>query len=412
MKKYKWANNEIPIIDAHSINKHKVLGDYLRKYLLIVGGNPYHRSSLVLTLVDGFAGGGLYRTDSGHLHEGSPLLLLKTCEATAYEIAQSKNMDFRLDAQYIFIEKEKQILNFLKDTLKQKGYDSRIEKDIFLIENKFEMAIDTIIKHIENRPGRARRCIFLLDQFGYSDVAISTIFKIFSRLPKAEVILIYMVDWLIDYLNSSPECEQLIKNLDLQFDLCNLQSDKQQKNWRFYIQHNIYEQIVSKSGALYYTNYFIKSRESNKSYWLLHLSMHSRARDAMQEIHWEIGNTFVHEGGAGLYMLGYDPHKDIDITHQPSFTFSSFDKERAHKSLLEQIPEALSATEGISVSHFFNSQCNQSTATYDMMKNAFIELYNNREIEIYTKLGNIKKKGSNLNDDDAILRRRQKYISF
>ena len=81
-KEYDWnVGDPPPYIEAHSLTKHKVLEDYLFRYLHILTQHPMSQH-FKLTLVDGFAGGGLYRQqDTEELQLGSPLQLLKTSEA-------------------------------------------------------------------------------------------------------------------------------------------------------------------------------------------------------------------------------------------------------------------------------------------------------------------------------------------
>jgi three-Cys-motif partner protein len=65
-----------PIIRAHSLAKHRVLEKYLLRYVDVLTGN-LRIQEFRFTLVDGFAGGGLYRDwQTNESHFGSPLLML------------------------------------------------------------------------------------------------------------------------------------------------------------------------------------------------------------------------------------------------------------------------------------------------------------------------------------------------
>ena len=56
MAKYEaWENGELPCIESHSQRKHDVVREYLKQYIRVVGGRNFHRRSLTLTLIDGFA---------------------------------------------------------------------------------------------------------------------------------------------------------------------------------------------------------------------------------------------------------------------------------------------------------------------------------------------------------------------
>ena len=343
--KYIWCEDKIPQIDVHSTKKHDVLREYLNQYIRIVGGNPFQRSSLSITFVDAFSGGGIYEKPGGGLYPGSPLIFLEsTREAAAY--LSERNGNFQLNAHYIFLDKQRTYLEFLKNLLTERGYKKQFEHSIFFRNGRFEQHVDDIINHIYARKGTARRCIFLLDQYGYTDVPLHSIYKIFSRLPKAEILLTFYVDYLIDYMRNSDECKKSLQQTGIHFDLDKLNDIKSQKQWRAIIQRDLFENIIANTGANFFTNFFIKSNESHKSYWLLHLSMHPRARNEMQKLHWELKNHFSHEGKAGLCMLGYDPKSD-GFEHKQNFLFTDHDQDVNHQALLSELPVHIPKT-GIS----------------------------------------------------------------
>jgi hypothetical protein len=93
---------------------------------------------------------------------------------------------------------------------------------------------------------------------------------------------------------------------------------KTEQGARYLIQNFLYRHVQAHTGADYYTPFFIRSVDNHRSYWLLHLSKHARARDEMARLHWDMTNTFVHHGGAGFNALGFDPNIDPD---QSGFEF-------------------------------------------------------------------------------------------
>ncbi|MCY4151391.1 MAG: hypothetical protein OXE94_04040, partial [Aestuariivita sp.] len=50
---------------------------------------------------------------------------------------------------------------------------------------------------------KSGRSIFFLDQFGYSDVRMNTIHTIFRSLERAEVVLNFAIDGLLNYLHDA-----------------------------------------------------------------------------------------------------------------------------------------------------------------------------------------------------------------
>jgi len=413
-QKYYWEIGcEPPLIDIHSIKKHEILREYLSQYIKIVGGS-YYSDSLTLTLVDAFAGGGLYKSKEGEYLDGSPLIFLKTSkEAEAYLATIKKQ--FKLNANYIFIDTNKIYLDYLKELLINEGFKKQINNEIFLFNGSFESKIDLIVNHIQKRKGKANRCIFLLDQYGYGDVPFYSIRRIFQSFDKAEILLTFSVDFLIDYMNNSLKFQKIFNKLNIaNFTkyLENFEEEKKQKHWRVIIQKKLYKHIIEASGAKFHTNFFIKSSESSRSYWFLHLSQHMKAKDEMQKIHWKLENTFAHQGKGGFNMLAYYPEKDIEYTrqpHLPTFVFSNKDKETSMNLLMSELP-ALTTKEGMPVKLFFEKQCNQTTATYDMIKEVIRNPMIRNEISLFTKNGHSKKNNSKINDKDIIQRNQQKKL--
>lgn len=171
------------------------------------------------------------------------------------------------------------------------------------------------------------------------------------------------------------------------------------------IQSFLYKDVICKSNAKYYTNFFIKPQKGNNSYWFLHLSNHPAARNAMQELHWELKNSFAHLGKPGLEMLGYDSRLD-DYSACQEFIFSDYDEERNRNCLENEIPDYLNY-EGIPYGDFLHRQCNNTPSTFNMIEQAVKNLYNNDDIIIKTKNGKNKRRGAHINKDDFILKKRQ-----
>ena len=200
----------------------------------------------------------------------------------------------------------------------------------------------------------------------------------------------------------------MLNRLGFTYDLSKLSEEKQQRTWRAAIQRGLYQDVVEKSGAKYFTNFFIKSNESHRSYWLVHMSMHPTARNVMQQLHWELKNHFSHEGKGGIRMLGYNPNTDGFFQKQ-SFLFSNNDQQENHKALINEIPNAVPKN-GITFQDLCNQHCNFTPSTTEMIESAAKELYVNREIEIFTKKQNSKIISASINKDDIIFRRRQLFI--
>jgi three-Cys-motif partner protein len=122
-------------------------------------------------------------------------------------------------------------------------------------------------------------------------------------MDNAEVILTFATDHLIDYL-SNREPSKIVRNPGL--DLVELASGLEKSNprWKRAIQVNLHEQIIRNTEAKFYTPFFIRSTDSHKDLWLIHLSRHFRAKDVMTGLHWKLKNSILPSWRGGAQHVG------------------------------------------------------------------------------------------------------------
>jgi three-Cys-motif partner protein len=419
ISQYSWKNGP-DVIQQHSIAKHHILESYLAAYFqTLVGGQP--RDEFRLTLVDGFAGGGLYtHADTGELIKGSPLILLQAEREAEFLINQGRTKPVRLDVSHFFIEAARDAYLHLDRTLRSEGYGARIGESIHLRHAKFEDEANGIIDYIKKKSPRNGRSIFVLDQFGYSAVPTSLINKILHTLPGAEIILTFAVDSFLNYANEKNFTHGL-KQIELPNVLAgrSLREIKaSERDWRLYIQASLYKELVGHCGAKHYTPFFVRNKKGHGDYWLIHLSQHHRARDVMTRVHWRNQNYFIHYGGAGLNMfdmLGYDP--DHDSAHQRQgvlgFEFDAVAKNSSIAALMDQVPRVIYAhEEGVNYDVLFATTCNESPASSEIYQEALIQLANHRVIEIVGADGEKRKPSRQLKATDQIMAPSQRSLFF
>lgn len=400
--KYLWQPGAPPPpIDPHSLAKHEVLAGYLRQYVRVVTANR-RMDKLNLTLVDGFAGGGEYLSPGGGIHPGSPLIMLKSMEDATAELVQERSKPFHLDVSYVFVEKDPGAFRYLAGALDERGHGRRIGQDIRLIGGTWEQEVDAIAAQIRAR-GHAGRSIFVLDQYGYTGVLLATIRRIFKKLKKAEVLLTLATDWLVDFVADSPTSVKALAPLELEPGRL-LAAKEDSRDWRRAIQHLMYEHIVRESGAAYYTPFFIVSPDAHRSFWLLHLSGHARARDEMAKLHWELHNHFEHYGGAGLKMLGYNPKYDSSLTRQLPFSFDNAARQATLAALAEDLPTKIwPFLDGVPFDHLFAEIANDTPAHSDIVKESILALARDGVFEVLGRGGGKVRQLDRL-DDKAIVR--------
>ncbi|MGE4531558.1 MAG: three-Cys-motif partner protein TcmP [Acidithiobacillus sp.] len=418
-KHYDWKDGPAKL-QQHSVAKHKLLRSYLAAYFPTLISSP-NQEELRLTIVDGFAGGGEYEhADTGEILLGSPFICLQAAEEAEAKINHServKKVEFNVD--YVFVEKHKDAANYLKDTVNKQGYSSRVNKNIHLIHGDFNTHANRIIEQVRNKTPRSGRSIFILDQYGYAQVPMPLLAKIFSELPRAEVILTFNVDSFNSYASDSKGPSPLegigLPNI---FHGRSLQEiKKNERDWRAYIQSQLYPHIVRSAGASFHTPFFIRSSKGHGDFWLLHLSMHQKARDVMTDVHWEHSNTFIHYGGEGLDMfkVGYIANADERFTQQGKlgYTFDDDARKRTAERLHLDIPRYIYADEdGLSYETLHATTCNDTPATSRIYKDVLSSLAKQKEIEIISPDGRRKTTASQIKGEDRILPPRQKKFYF
>lgn len=400
-KKYNWVIGEdLPDIDNHSLVKLDIIEQYVSIYLKYLT-KSCKQSNLKLSIIDGFSGGGLYKNNI----TGSPIRIKNAVQTTIKEIHAERSLSGcrpieSFEINYTFIEKDKHAYQFLKKTLKEFHY---MCDKTHCVNGEFSSNLQRSINLIKNT-SRAEKAIFILDQYGYMDAPINDIRKIFSNLKKAEAILTFSMDSLIDYLH---ENSTVLKNLGLRKeDYEKILDMRQDDNFsREKLQPKLFEGIVKASGAPYYTPFFIKSDSTNRAYWLFHFSSHPTARDEMIKLHWEKQNTFQLFGRAGLQMLvGYSSDNQTSL-----FEFDEFAKEASLKSLAQEIPPLIKSLQEVPFSKLRNTILNETPATIEIIKQSLDDAIQDGEIEIYSVNRKSKReKFTTIKNDDILKWKGQK----
>jgi three-Cys-motif partner protein len=411
-KHYLWrAGEKLPEIGHHSLAKHDVFARYIDRYIRILSAHPA-KSDLNLTVIDGFCGGGKYLF-GGQIVDGSPFVLLKAVRATEAAIAITRRKNgFKVKADFFFVDKAKEHISFLDDELRKSEYREQIGRNIHLVNATFEHHAQAIIDAIQSK-GRSNRALFFLDQYGWSDVSFNVIRSIFNQLRNPEVILTFSVDSLIDYFRMEATKQRSGRAIELNDEFAELiVGIKTEQGARYLIQNVLYRHIRERTGAQFYTPFFVKSSSGHRSYWLLHLSRHERARDEMARLHWDMSNTFIHHGKAGFNALGFDPHVDPDQCSL-AFDFGSDAKADSLNSAIEQLPRLIrdDVPDGapVTIADLFRARCNDTPLTLPLVSEAVVKLRDDlEEVEIFTADGRRRPSAVNLGWNDQVRLRPQR----
>lgn len=354
-----------------------------------------------MTLVDGFCGGGVFTEDRLQV-DGTPFLLLAAVERAQARLNQGKSKPLHIDAQFHFIDKSKKTIAFLKDQLAQRGYMTRMGVDIFVHAMPFEEAIGNISDTITARTARGiGRSLFLLDQKGYTDAPTALIRSLFDRFSRAECILTFAVDWLIDYLTDKPETVATLAPVEISVgQLKEFLRLKGLDGGRYAIQRLLLAHLRLQTGAQFGTPFFIKSREAKKDLWLVHLSRHSKARNVMVDSHWSVKNHSLHHGTGGLEINGFDPN----IDHIQQFMFADHEVTLMHERLAQDMVRRLyDVRHGAPVTYgrFIDGLANETPARFSDIDAAVRLLTCEGELDLFDKRG-VAKRTKKLNLDDQL----------
>lgn len=419
-KPYDYRNGP-DLIQQHSIAKHRILQSYLAAYFQTLVSSP-NQDVLRLTLVDGFAGGGLYiHNDTKKTIKGSPFIFLEATQEAGFLINKNRTKPIDLKVDYFFVEADRHTHLHLDKALRDEGYGNHIGGSIQLLHSKFQDEADNIINFIKRKSPKKGRSIFSLDQYGYKEVPTQLIRKIFSQLPSAEIILTFAVDSFINYANDGKLTQSTLDELglpDVLQDRSINEIKDSEKSWRLFIQSSLYRTLVLRCGAKHYTPFFIRNNKGHGDYWLIHLSQHHRARDVMTEAHWDNSNYFIHYGGPGLdmfRMVGYDPDHDSAYKGQNTlgFEFDDVAKKISIAALNEDIPRRIYANdEGLSFGELYATTCNESPASAAIYRDSIGEQIEQKTIEVISTNGVKRRSAQQIKPSDQIIAPRQRSLLF
>lgn len=406
-----WDNGKYPELEDHSEKKLDLLRDYLVLYLEIVMKGTAGKEEQYVTLVDGFAGGGIYNGTKF----GSPITILKAVEEAEAKINLGREKATRIIPICYFIEKDADAFACLAAALKFHGYGDRIGTTIHLHRERFEKVAPTIIGDINARhKRRGNRTIFFLDQCGWSEISAATIRDIFRQLhQRPEFIVNFAISWLTDFISNKTQ-ESKIKSLqDLGLEgFVDLPAMMELRwelggRWEHAIEAHIGEGFHKATGIPYFSPFYIEPEGNHRGYWLLHLAGNVRARSAMTQIHWSKANRSKHYGHLGYDMLSYKPNLD----QTPFIDGMSFDddsRQRCKATLVQDFSRLIRDCHkrGITYKEFLEITANKTIATASMAQEVVLLCCQTKEFEVLSPSWK-DKKSVNLSDRDIIIPRRQ-----
>ena len=234
---YHWKlGDSLPKLGQHSRAKHRVLDRYIRRYIEVCTATPV-QEKLNLTIVDGYCGGGRYR----YLDEevpGSPLVILNAIAEMECWLNELRPKGFEIRTNFVFIDVHRFHTDFLRAEIETSPFKDKLDKSIFVWTADFNERVEDAIASVRRLSPSKGRSIWLLDQYGWSDVSFSSMRKILEELEKAEIFLTFSVDSLIDYMSEKRLEQRGYRDVELdQGFIRELMADKGEgPGWRTLIQ--------------------------------------------------------------------------------------------------------------------------------------------------------------------------------
>lgn len=421
-EKYYWRIGcPPPPIDRHSEVKHKIVEEYVRRYVSTLMSKATI-PTLHLSLIDGFSGGGCYVGEAGAIVDGSPVLMMRAVkEARAFLNPPDRRNRREVDVHYHFIDINPDTTDYLRFWLNAKREEQAIAEVDYqraaVVTGDFLTELPKLKKQISS--GRmGEHAIFMLDQYNYDDLPLADIAGILNTLRGAEVILTFNVGALFTYLSDRAANRKPLERIGLDryvpWNELNQIKAAERRRWRMVLQRHIARGIREMTGARYMTIFFVRPFGATPwDYWLIHLSNSYRAHDVMKTLHWKHSTEFAHELEPGVFMLGYNANTDADYTGQPSFDFS----EKSRVACIDGVREFFGKTifdldQPTRVKDIFQKVIPNSTGAEVHLMEAARQLHFSKDIVVVSKNGAVRRPSKIYKPDDVIEPRRQIILDF
>lgn len=403
-KPYQWK--EGATLENHSKRKHKILGEYFRRYLRERCKNPISRR-FRLAVVDGFAGGGRYEDGS----PGSPVIFAETLLNAVAEINVERVAvgmpTVEVDCLIILNDADPEAVLRLREAVapfvaisQEEG--SNVALQVEFHQGEFEVLVNEFCARIES--GRYRNVIYNLDQCGHSRVNRESIARLLRSEKSVEVFLTYAVQALITFLNrSNPEIiRKQLEYLNLRPGALAFSDELVSKNeWLGTAERIVFEHF---SECAPFVTPFSINNPGGWRYWFMHFANSYRARQVYNDVLHENSSEQAHFGRAGLRMLSYDP----DHEKGSLYLFDKGAREAARQQLPEDIPRLVSdGGDTIGISEFYRSIYNETPAHSDDIHSA---IFANTDLEVLTPSGNQRRFPHTISLEDTL--RLKKQLSF
>jgi three-Cys-motif partner protein len=399
---YLWADGAI--LKEHSKRKHKVLREYLEKYLWVRCKLPF-MTRFRLAIVEGFAGGGRYKCGEA----GSPVIMLQTIQETMAQInvfrAAEGMSELNIDILMILNDADSEAIEILKTNVAPvhaniKAAMSNLDVSIQYYSSLFEELYPTIKEQLAAN-GHKSSVLFNLDPCGHSHVSTTTISDILTTYTSGEIFFTFAIQTLISFLQKNNR-ERLEKQLSpygvTVKELDDLDGIVRKQEWLGAAEKTVFDRFKLFGQ---YTSPFSINNPNGWRYWMIHFANSYRARQVFNDVLHDNKTSQAHFGRSGLNMLAYDPREEGAL-----YLFDDEDRETAVKQLYDDIPRAIANYgDTINVGEFFGDIYNETPAHSDDINEA---IHQNPDVAVITDTGGERRKANTIKPTDTLKLRNQR----
>ena len=394
---YHWETRAV--LQEHSKKKHKILEEYFRAYIWERCKNPTH-PGFNLAIVDGFAGGGIYKGGSA----GSPVILANTLLNTVAEINLERSVkgyrNVEVKCHMILNDIDVEAIRSLKECMapcKAKSMEpgSFVNLTIEFHTSDFESEVKNFINTIKNMG--FRNVMYYLDQYGHSRVNVPTISNLLGSAKSVEVFLTYAIEALLTYLqtDNTDALVRGLRHLDIkESDI--LTNGECITKWETLGKMECLVYDTFSNVAPYFSPFAIHNPDGWK-YWLMHFCKSPHGRKVYNRVLHENSHMQAHYGRSGLNMLVHNPNDDQSLFE---ILFDRTARDLSVDQLRDDVVKNVYNHKGEVMMKVFTSEAYRQTIAHsdDIDK----VIFESPELEVFTCNGGARRTQNNFEPTDII----------
>lgn len=400
--RYSWKDG-VKLQD-HTRRKHKILREYFARYLAVRCALP-QQTKFRVAIVEAFAGGGRYTDGS----PGSPLIFLEQLRSAAetFNIQRKADGMAALDIECFLIlnDAEPGTIDILKENVAPliaaiNAECPKLHLRTVYYEKPFEALYPEVKTLLEQ--GHYQNVLFNLDQYGHSDVQLSTLMNISASFQSAEIFYTFAIESLLAFLRKNNP-KLLLGQLGFlgvtASDTSSLEGQMTKKEFLGAAERLVFESFKA---CAQYVSPFTINNPGGWRYWLIHFANRNyRARQEYNNVLHQNSTMQAHVGRAGLNMLSFNPASEGQL-----YLFDEEGRKQAKEELLDDIARMVTDYgDAVSVGDFYASIYNMTPAHTDDIHAAMIE---NPDLEVITEGGGERRRPNTIKADDTLRMKKQR----